>query len=249
MSINKQRIKKAFTKAACTYEQEASVQQQIALKLYKILSGYLHHSPENILEIGCGTGFLTRILSAHYRPETITANDLCPEMANYIPDNIKFISGDVEVTSFPDKYDLIVSSSAIQWLADLTSFLEKTDHILPSNGLFAFSTFGEKNFFEIKCITGKGLPYLSKSELERLVSPSFQILEIKEEIRTLYFSSPKNVLIHMKHTGVNGINSDKWTKTNLKYFIDRYNELFHTGDKVSLTYHPIYIIATKKKKK
>ncbi|WP_455497431.1 malonyl-ACP O-methyltransferase BioC [Coprobacter sp.] len=246
MSIDKERLKTAFTKAAHTYEQEASVQQQIAAKLYNMLSRYLCCPPSSILEIGCGTGFLTRLLSTHFHPENITVNDLCPEMANYIPNNINFIPGDAEIIDFPNKYDLIASSSAIQWLTDLSSFLKKMDQKLSSNGILAISTFGEKNLSEIKYITDKGLNYPSRSELEQLIAPSFQILEIKENTHSLYFSSPWDVLIHMKHTGVNGINTDRWTNADMKHFIDRYNKLFYTDNKVSLTYHPIYIIATKK---
>lgn len=246
MLIDKKRIKISFTKAARTYEQEASVQQQIALKLYSLLSGHVKYSPASILEIGCGTGFLTRMLSSHFHSGIITVNDLCPEMENYIPDGMNFIAGDAEVIDFPDKYDLVASSSALQWLDDLPSFLVKIDQILSPNGLLAISTFGRNNLSEIKQLSGKGLSYLSRSELKQIISPLFQILEIKEDIQTLYFSSPKDVLVHLKRTGVNGINPDKWTRTDLKHFIDRYKELFCSGNEVSLTYHPIYIIASKK---
>ena len=71
---------------------------------------------------------------------------------------------------------------------------------------------------------------------------------MKEEIKTVYFPSPKDVLLHLKRSGVNGITSEKWTKSDLLYFTNQYNKLFKSDYGVSLTYHPIYIIASKKQK-
>ncbi|HBJ07557.1 MAG TPA: malonyl-[acyl-carrier protein] O-methyltransferase BioC [Coprobacter fastidiosus] len=246
MSINKQQIRKSFTKAISTYEQEAFVQYQIAMELYRLLSVYSNYPVSSILEIGCGTGFFTRLLHSHFSSATITANDLCPEVVNYIPDDIKFISGDMETIDFPDKYDLIAGSSAIQWLEDFPLFLKKINRSLSDKGFVAISTFGEKNLIEIKEVTNIGLSYFTKSDLEHIISSSFQIIKMKEEIKTVYFSSPKDVLLHLKRSGVNGIASEKWTKSDFLYFTDRYNRLFKSDCGVPLTYHPIYIIASKK---
>ena len=248
MSINKQEASKSFTKAISTYEQEAFVQYQIATELCRLLSVYSDHPISSILEIGCGTGFFTRLLRTSFPSATITANDLCSEVVNYIPDDIKFISGDMETINFPDKYDLIAGSSAIQWLENLPLFSEKMNRTLSEKGLVAISTFGEKNLTEIKQITDIGLSYFTEPDLEHIISSSFQIIKMKEEIKTVYFPSPKDVLLHLKRSGVNGITSEKWTKSDLLYFTNQYNKLFKSNYGVSLTYHPIYIIASKKQK-
>ena len=237
MSINKQQIRKSFTKAISTYEQEAFVQYQIATELCRLLSVYSDHPISSILEIGCGTGFFTRLLRTSFPSATITANDLCSEVVNYIPDDIKFISGDMETINFPDKYDLIAGSSAIQWLENLPLFSEKMNR-----------TLSEKGLTEIKQITDIGLSYFTEPDLEHIISSSFQIIKMKEEIKTVYFPSPKDVLLHLKRSGVNGITSEKWTKSDLLYFTNQYNKLFKSDYGVSLTYHPIYIIASKKQK-
>ena len=152
MSINKQQIRKSFTKAISTYEQEAFVQYQIATELCRLLSVYSDHPISSILEIGCGTGFFTRLLRTSFPSATITANDLCSEVVNYIPDDIKFISGDMETINFPDKYDLIAGSSAIQWLENLPLFSEKMNRTLSEKGLVAISTFGEKTNYRHRLI-------------------------------------------------------------------------------------------------
>ena len=77
------------------------------------------------------------------------------------------------------------------------------------------------------------------SEFDGMSAPALA----EEEHTTLTFSSPKDVLQHLKQTGVTGIRRETWTKGQLIDFIADYARLFTTPDgQVTLTYHPIYII-------
>lgn len=110
---------------------------------------------------------------------------------------------------------------------------------------------------EIRELTGKGLPYRSKEELEAALSFHFDILYSEEELIPLSFEDPMKVLYHLKQTGVNGLSAQSslypkhekqaWTRRDLQHFCERYTQEFTQGTSVSLTYHPIYIIAKKKK--
>lgn len=69
------------------------------------------------------------------------------------------------------------------------------------------------------------------------------------------------VLYHLKQTGVTGLSAPVslhteqdhkakehlWTRRDLYHFCERYTQKFSQGSTVSLTYHPIYIIAKKKR--
>jgi malonyl-CoA O-methyltransferase len=110
---------------------------------------------------------------------------------------------------------------------------------------------------EIRELTGKGLPYRSREELEAALSLHFDILYSEEELIPLSFEDPMKVLYHLKQTGVNGLSAQSslypkhekqtWTRRDLQHFCERYTQEFTQGTSVSLTYHPIYIIAKKKK--
>ena len=129
---------------------------------------------------------------------------------------------------------------------------------------------------EIRELTGNGLPYRSREELEVALSPHFDILYSEEELIPLSFEDPIKVLYHLKQTGVNGLSTQssptgkqendlcssdnnsknnfknnlpqqQWTRRDLQLFCERYMQEFTQGTSVSLTYHPIYIIAKKKK--
>ena len=79
MTINKAQVQKNFSQNAITYDQYAVVQKEMARELIeKIRSTGVHF--RNILEIGCGTGFLTELLARDYPLAQITATDIAPEM-------------------------------------------------------------------------------------------------------------------------------------------------------------------------
>ena len=87
------------------------------------------------------------------------------------------------------------------------NFFERCNTLLNNQGYFAFSTFGKENMKEIRELTGNGLPYRSREELEVALSPHFDILYSEEELIPLSFEDPIKVLYHLKQTGVNGLST------------------------------------------
>ncbi len=73
--VNKAQVQKNFSQNAVTYDQYAVVQKEMAWKLLLKIrrTGQCF---QNILEIGCGTGFLTELLAREYPLAQITATDI-----------------------------------------------------------------------------------------------------------------------------------------------------------------------------
>ncbi|MHA1164317.1 MAG: methyltransferase domain-containing protein [Alphaproteobacteria bacterium] len=71
------KVAKAFAARAQGYEQNASLQAEIAEKLARLLPDL---ERPKVLEIGCGTGFLTRHLLERYPHGDFLITDLVPEM-------------------------------------------------------------------------------------------------------------------------------------------------------------------------
>ena len=250
--MNKQLIAERFTKAIATYPQEANVQRQIADKMIHLLTEHLPSPCPKVIEFGCGTGIYSRMLFQTLHPEMVLLNDLCPEMKYCCEDLLKkeqvsFLPGDAETAPFPAESTLITSCSALQWFESPENFFKRCNALLNKQGYFAFSTFGKKNMKEIRRLTGNGLPYRSREELVTALSADFDILHSEEELIPLSFDNPIKVLYHLKQTGVTGISSGQLrTRRDLQRFSERYTQEFTRGTSVSLTYHPIYIIAKKK---
>lgn len=265
--MDKRLIAERFARARDTYSLEARVQQQVAEKMMRLLTEHTGErcsaAPEataetslrfrHIAEFGCGTGSYSRLLLHTLKPESLLLNDLCPEMKECLADvltqaSVQFVPGDAEALDFPEGTDLITSCSTLQWFNDPQQFFARCHGFLANNGYLAFSTFGAENMLEIRQLTGHGLDYLPIEALKHQLASYFDILYAEEEIVPLSFSTPLEVLHHLKQTGVTGTEKKMWTRGRLQAFCNGYTEAFGRKDgSVSLTYHPIYIIAQKKK--
>lgn len=237
--MNKELIRKRFTKNLKTYNENANIQKQMAEKLISYLPSKYY---DKILEIGCGTGILTDIAAKNLNFRTYTANDIVPECEYYIigiNKSINFEQSDIEnyINNTNEKFDLIISNAAFQWIENLEEFIKKLISHLNSNGILIFSTFGKENYREIYHVLGKTLKYYSLKELQSMFSEYIELAE--EEIRISAFKTPIDVLKHIKYTGVNALTSEVWTKKDLYNFENGYNNF--CSNRPTLTYNPIYI--------
>lgn len=240
-------IANRFRKAADSYGQHAIAQHKIATNLVSFLKN-IHQKPaSSILEVGCGSGFLTTLLADLYNPAQYVANDLSINTAlNKVPLPLQYVEGDAEKVLFGIDFDLIASSSTIQWFCDLPRFFKKTAQSLKNEGIFAFSSFLPGNLEEIFDLTRRGLKYNSETELKNWLSEYFEILHFSQEEIILHFDHPTDVLRHLKETGVTGTGNFKWTRGTLQRFNEHYLEKYGDQNGVTLTYRPVYVIAKKK---
>ncbi|PHJ38216.1 hypothetical protein P378_10315 [Desulforamulus profundi] len=77
--IEKEQIRKNFCRGASTYDQYAKVQKKMAQELSNKITAVGKEFRE-ILEIGCGTGFLTELLAREFPRANILALDISPRM-------------------------------------------------------------------------------------------------------------------------------------------------------------------------
>ncbi len=248
--INKSLISHRFARVVDTYNREAVAQKRIAERMGGLLARHLPHPCSKVLEIGCGTGFLTRELSEILHPDRLVLNDLCREMGACFTDltsggQTVFLPGDAERLSFPPEQNLIVSCSALQWFVSPERFFARCHPLLCREGYFAFTTFGRDNLKEVISVTGTGLRYRTLSELEEALQTHYKIVVATEERIILSFNTPLEILYHLKNTGVTALRQQAWTKSDLRAFCEAYPRTPGQVETVELTYHPIYFIAKK----
>lgn len=186
-----------FNKYFSSYNVNGIVQKKVAETLSKMFSEDMEKY-ENILEIGCGTGFFTRELIKKVRSSSLTVNDLF-DTRNYLNDiqYKEFLHGDMK-KFLNKKYDYIVSSSCFQWSDNLDELLKLIS--LCSKNL-VFSIYLKGNMKEIKSHFGVGLKYYNKDEITFMLKRYFKNVSCFEEEIVLSFDNPFEVLRHIKMTG------------------------------------------------
>ena len=246
MKTDKNLIKQRFEKSLSTYDDNALIQKEMAETLAKMIN---LKKCKSVLELGCGTGLLTKEIVRKVEFEEYDAIDIvgkCEKYISKISDRINFTVSDAEMVSgvngtSSQKYDLIVSNASLQWVEKFEEFINRLQNSLNNNGIFAFTLFGKGNFKEFKDFVKNQPNYYSVDELKEICK-KYKIISIKEEVRKLNFNTPVEVLHHVKNTGVNALENPKWTKSDLNDFIKKYPKC---GDKYSLTYNPIYVVLKK----
>lgn len=240
--MEKELVRKRFAKSLPTYKESAVVQEIMAENLVNMLPKKEY---DNITELGSGCGLLTKKITDNIRFKKYYAVDIVKECEKYIHEispKIDFIQTDIEDFIPPVPTNLILSNASLQWLDDLESFIQKMKNNLVTDGVFGFTVFGKDNYKELKTILKSNLKYYSIKEIEKICS-GYKILNISEDKNILDFETPKDVLYHIKNTGVNALSQTHWTRKDLRQFIEDYNRV--CNNKITLTYHPIYVILRK----
>jgi malonyl-CoA O-methyltransferase len=149
----KQRIADSFGRAAAGYDDAAQPQRQAAALVADLAAQRRVPDNPRILEIGCGTGLLTRHIRARWPAAELVVSDLSPDMVGAAAKGAMiagtFLSMDGEEPAFEGPwFDLVLSSLAFQWFADLPTALMRLTALLRPGGSLIFSTMGAESFAE-----------------------------------------------------------------------------------------------------
>lgn len=150
----KDRISAAFG-AAGDYDRHAVIQRAVAARLADAIAARPTAPAPRVLEIGCGTGFLSaelagRIAGGRWLLTDISALmvDRCRTLLGGDP-RFDFAVMDGEAPCAGEQpYDLIASSLAAQWFVDLPGALERAMDLLRPGGCLALATLADGTFAE-----------------------------------------------------------------------------------------------------
>ena len=261
--INKKVIKERFNKSSSEYNNYAFVQKIMAKKLIKYIK---NTNVNSILEIGCGTGILTKKLLSKYKNAKLTVLDISENMileckknlikSNVCTNNIEFICFDGENYSDDKKYDLIISNATFQWFKHPILSIKNYENMLSKKGEIIISTFGENTFIELEKSGSKACKALNTNKVNFRKSflcekdfESHLLCEnfiVKSENIKEYFDSSIDFLKSVRKIGANICDENNIIFPNImKKTLNIYNENFKENNKVYATYHCIYLYKKK----
>ena len=124
------------------YHEHSSAQKKAAKELLKNIPFKGH---EQILDVGCGDGKITASLTKHVPKGSVLGVDNSSEMIEFAKEsyshdryfNLAFSLKDAQKLDYEERFDVIFSSFALQWLPDLSLFLKGAYQGLKPSGYLA----------------------------------------------------------------------------------------------------------------
>ncbi|SFI60388.1 malonyl-ACP O-methyltransferase BioC [Thermoflavimicrobium dichotomicum] len=265
--IDKQWVAKRFNRAAFTYDEHAVIQRRMAYQLLWQLRNSAWCG-QHILEIGCGTGYLTQLLLDYYPEVKITAVDLADNMVQLAREKVsplsrvQFIVEDAEEMEWKENsFDLIISNATIHWFQSPLKAIRKWRKALTTQGALLLSTYGPDTLQELADLFRKVendmgvvpgvhiLPFYPSDIWEGFFRQGgYADVDSKEKWLRQLYPSCRDFLYTIKATGESFSDMRRNIITSshiLQEVMDKYSLAFRWKKKVYATYHMIFISGRK----
>ena len=270
MSINKSRLKSSFHRQAVEYDQHTSVQKRVVDRLVTLVGEHVSGTPSQVLDIGCGTGRLLALLDRQYPHARQFGLDLAYNMTRHarerLDHNAVLVQGDAEQLPFwQDSFDLVVSSSTLQWRDDLAPFFRQCRLVVKDGGQLCVAFFGGRTLQELhECYrdaagklsgdsagttTERLHRFKPRAEVESVLEQAgFETLLLTSEIEMDYYSGVPELLRSIKRIGA-GSSAQGSTSGGLGWrgVLNETSRLYHqrygSDGMIPVTYEVFYIIA------
>lgn len=219
--LDKRSVRSSFANASKTYDDMAALQRTVGKDLLKHeRAGGLHGT---VLDIGCGTGFLTGELLKLSGYRQLIALDLALPMVQTTriklnrPEKLLYVCADAESLPLQDNsVDRIFSNVALQWCQNLGDTLKDIRRILKPDGHLLFSTFGEKTLQELKAAWRKVDDYshvnefYGVAEIEGFLQDAgYKDIQVSKKIYLRQYDSVMSLMRELKGIGAHNVNAGR----------------------------------------
>ncbi|WP_017713819.1 methyltransferase [Prochlorothrix hollandica] len=262
-----------FGRAAATYHQQAPLQRHCAQQLiHHLTQGQgLTLPPGEILEVGCGTGFLSRQLVQQFPHHSCYLTDLAPAMVNFCreqllaegkdrPAPLRFGVVDGEQLPPPcQPYALIASSFALQWFENPIATIQDWLSQVTPGGCLALAFPSGHSFPEWRSACDRShLPYTANPlpDFQTLVgtfAPLVRHCQVASEWLPCQYPQAKAFFQHLKALGTGHNRSGHhlspqqlrhlWRTWDQSAAVGgQYRSSFESTSQITVSYHGVYLI-------
>jgi len=257
---DKRQVAASFSRAASSYDAVAELQRAVGTALVERLPVGLR--PARWLDLGCGTGYFSRVLARRFPSGEGVALDIAEGMLRHarpLGGAGGFIAGDAECLPLCDaSADLIFSSLALQWCEDFSSVLSEARRVLRPGGVLAFSSLCSGTLQELRDSwqAVDGFAHVNRfrplGAYRQLCADSGLRLErLEVEPQVLHFAELRQLTSELKALGAHNLNPGRpgglTGRARIRALIDAY-EQFRTPSGLPATYQVVYGILRKELK-
>ncbi|MBB4868124.1 malonyl-CoA O-methyltransferase [Pseudomonas nitritireducens] len=254
---DKRQVAASFSRAASTYDAVADLQRAVGSHLLELLPA--HAAPQLWIDLGSGTGYFTRALAARYPQAQGLSVDIAEGMLRHARDlggAQHFIGGDAERLPLRDEAaDLLFSSLAIQWCADLPAVLSEARRVLRPGGGAAFSSLCIGTLGELRQSweTVDGFVHVNRFRAfeqyqQHCAASGLEVLELRTEDRVLHFPDLRSLTHELKALGAHNLNPGRpdglTGRERVRALIAAY-ERFRQPEGLPATYRVVYAVLRK----
>jgi malonyl-CoA O-methyltransferase len=260
--LDKRLVALHFGRRAASYEAATPVQAGMARDLLAHVRAKLHLRPvDTILELGCGSGRLTRMLRETWPGARLVSVDISADMLALARQKCPggdFVLADAEdfLQGCDQRFDLVISNATLQWFQTPALSLLRCRALLKPGGVVALTTFGCDTFRELRASFAEA--YARSNRPVRQHSGDFPEIsfwqkllprdEIEEWHVTLHFESVRAFLRSVQLAGAtNAFAHPGYVPRDvLRQMQDVYATRFPSPDGYGIraTYHIVRIVIT-----
>ena len=155
-AIERGEVRRAFDRAAATYDAAAELQRRVRDELLSRLD-YVKLEPAAVLDLGAGTGHAALALKRRYPASTVLAVDLAESMLREARRRQtlfrRFQRVCADAAALPLRsasVELVFSSLMLQWCDVPDGVFAECRRVLRPGGLLSFATFGPDTLVELR---------------------------------------------------------------------------------------------------
>lgn len=262
------KIAAAFHQRASDYDQYVAVQKRVVANLVRHIESESGASPESILDVGSGTGSLLSRLHSIYPSAGLYGVDLaynmCLRASERLGEHCLVVNGDAEHLPLAGGlFDLVVSTSALQWVGDLSRALSEMRRVMKPGGTLSVAFFCEGTLCELqRCYrevvgaSGGGssdradrLHQFRSVENVKLVlgGMDFDQIVLNSEIETDWYDDLQSLLRSIKNIGAGTVAGGGGRGLGWRGILSEtsrlYREYYGQNGRIPVSYNILYLHA------